>query len=46
MKKINPKVTTVVMILLGILVAGGATLVDDAAGKVAQELQDTGDTGI
>ena len=44
MKKINPKVVTAVMLLLGVLVAGGMTAIKEGAPAVAND--DRGFDGI
>lgn len=45
MKKINPKVVTAVMLLLGVLVAGGMTAIKEGAPAVVNDDRGFDETG-
>ena len=45
MKKINPKVVTAVMLLLGVLVAGSVTAIKEGAPATATDISGSGDIG-
>jgi len=46
MKKINPKITSIVMLLLGVLIAGGLSAVENGAPAVAHDITGQDDTGV